>query len=162
MSLRLPDELRLGIEALEPELLAAAQAIGLGVLPKLTELKPGLTDTPAGASAALDALDLDRDGAPDPLSAAAVLAAHQAYVRQRGRADGLSLGALSLARLLVWVQRAAMLGGPSPQIVWVGPESRLPDGLTGTRLVATATITGDGRRRSARAVAIVQAAPASA
>ncbi len=161
MTLRLPDSLRAPIEALEPELLAAAQAIGLGALPKLSELKPGLTDTSAPGTPSLEAIDLPPEGAPDALSAAAVLAAHQAYVRQRGAPDAISLGALSLARLIVWMQRATMLGGGPPQVVWIGPEGRLPDGLTGTRLVATATIEQDGRRRSARAVAIVQAAPDS-
>lgn len=160
MTLRLPEDLRRQIEALEPELLAGAQAIGMGALPKLSELTPGLTADADHAE--LVALALDAEDGVDPLTAAAVLAAHQTYVRHRGSPDAVSLGALSLARLIVWVQRAAMLAGAPPQVVWIGPEARVPDGLVGTRITATATITTAERRRSARAVAIVQpAAPTS-
>ena len=55
MTLGLPDEARQAIEALDPELLAAAQALGLGVLPALTNLAPGLTALdPSRADVALE------------------------------------------------------------------------------------------------------------
>lgn len=81
MTLRLDDALRTQIEALEPELLAAAQAMGLGALAKLTELKPGLTATDGPGDPSLEALGLTAGDDADPgdaVQAAAVLAAHQA------------------------------------------------------------------------------------
>ena len=162
MTLRLDDALRRQIEALEPELLAAAQAMGLGALAKLAELRPGLTTTDGSGPPSLEGLSLSAGDAVDPgdaVQAAAVLAAHQAYVRRRGTPDGLSLGALSLARIIVWMQRASMLAGAAPQVVWMGPEARIPDGLNGTRVVATARVVHDGRRRTARAVAVIQPPP---
>lgn len=158
MPLKLPDEARQAVEALEPELLAAAQALGLGALSGVQSLKPGLTTVEAAAGeAALEVLDLDGEGAADPVSLAAVMAAHEAYVRGRGRPGGVSVGALSLARLIVWAQRAAMLG-TAPDVRWMGPPARAPENVEGMRLTATATVTGGGRRHTAKAVAIVAAA----
>ncbi len=156
MTLGLPDEARQAIEALDPELLAAAQALGLGVLPALTNLAPGLTALdPSRADVALERVELDGEGDPDPVSLAAILAAHTAYVRHRGRTDGVSTGALSLARLIVWAQRAAMIGGTAPDVRWMGPPARAPESVEGMRLTATTVITANGRRHTAKAVAIV-------
>jgi hypothetical protein len=76
-------------------------------------------------SAELVALSLDREQTPDPISLVACLGAHRAYVERRGNPDGVSLGALALARLLVWATRATMIG-PAPEVVWLGPGARRP------------------------------------
>ncbi|HWH15089.1 MAG TPA: hypothetical protein VNT51_10110 [Miltoncostaeaceae bacterium] len=103
----------------------------------------------------LASLALPPEGEPDPVSLAAVLAAHRGYVRGRGTPDGVSLGALAIARLLAWAQRATMLGR-APQVAWVGPEARRPADVPGVALIATATVEAGGARRSARAVALVR------
>lgn len=162
MTLGLPGEARQAIEALDPELLAAAQALGLGVLPALTKLTPGLTSLdPPAADVTLERIELEGEGDPDPVSLAAILSAHTAYVRHRGRAEGISTGALSLARLIVWAQRAAMIGGAAPDVRWMGPPARAPESVEGVRLTATAVVTAGGRRHTAKAIAIV-APPESA
>ena len=128
MALRLSEAQAELVGALEPDLRIAAEAIGFGLRDQLTRLAPGLTRPPEGADAdaVLVDLDLDHDGAPDALSLAAVMAAHRSYVAARGQPEGVSAGALALGRLLVWAQRAAMLG-PPPKVVWVGPATRRPD-----------------------------------
>lgn len=159
MGLRLPDAERAALDALEPDLRAAADAIGLGLRTRLTELRPGLLRPAAGAAgpaeAVLDALELDREGPPDALSLVACLAAHRAYVAARGDADGVSIGALALARLLVWAGRAALLG-PAPRVAWIGPAPRRPEPEAGQfALGARCAVTIDGRSREARAIALV-------
>ena len=91
----------------------------MGLRDQLARLAPGADPRRGGRRGEPDALlvelDLDHEGAPDALCLAACLAAHRAYVAARGRPEGVSAGALALARLLVWAQRAAMLG-PAPRI----------------------------------------------
>jgi hypothetical protein len=156
MGLRLSPEDASALEGLEPELRAAAEAIGLSLGTQLGRLRPGLSKGAAGAApdVLLVSLTLGPEDRPDAVSLAAVAAAHRAYLRARGAPDGASLGALALARLLVWAQRAAMLG-TTPRIAWIGPEPRRPEGVPGTAVTAACTAEVDGARRAARAVAIV-------
>jgi hypothetical protein len=130
----------------------------MGLRDQLTRLAPGLTratEDDEEPDALLLDLDLDREGAPDGLSLAACVAAHRAYVIARGRAGGVSAGALALARLLVWAQRAALLG-PPPRIGWIGPAPRTPDAEGRVRLAARAAVrVGDATRR-AEAVALLE------
>ncbi len=160
MPLGLTDEHQSGIDELSAELRAAAEAIGLGLAGQLTKLHPALARTPDGESvddgaAILGELDLDHEGAPDALTLAACLAAHRAYVRSRGSPDGVSAGALALSRLLVWLQRAAMLG-PAPTLVWIGPAPRCPEPGAGQhRLSARCALRlGDAERRAEAASVI--------
>ena len=115
------------IEALDVEVRVTAEALGASLADRLVELAPSLTrdGDDASPSAQLVALSLDREPDPDPVSLAACLGAHRAYVARRGNPDGLSLGALALARLLVWATRASMIG-PAPEVVWLGPGARRP------------------------------------
>lgn len=158
MALRLSEAQAELVGALEPDLRIAAEAIGFGLRDQLTRLAPGLTRPPEGAEAdaVLVDLDLDHDGAPDALSLAAVMAAHRSYVAARGQPEGVSAGALALGRLLVWAQRAAMLG-PPPKVVWVGPATRRPDDEEGRlALSARSAVTMAGATRRAEAVALIE------
>ena len=158
MALRLSEAQAELVGALEPDLRVAAEAIGFGLRDQLTRLAPGLTRPPEGAEAdaVLVDLDLDHDGAPDALSLAAVMAAHRSYVAARGQPEGVSAGALALGRLLVWAQRAAMLG-PPPKVVWVGPATRRPDDEEGRlALSARSAVTMAGATRRAEAVALIE------
>jgi len=159
MALRLSEAQAQLVGALEPDLRIAAEAIGFGLRDQLTRLAPGLTRPPEGADAdaVLVDLDLDHDGAPDALSLAAVMAAHRSYVAARGQPEGVSAGALALGRLLVWAQRAAMLG-PPPKVVWVGPATRRPEDEGGRlALSARSAVTMAGTTRRAEAVALIEA-----
>jgi hypothetical protein len=161
MALRLPEAQAELVGALEPDLRVAAEALGFGLRDQLTRLAPGLTRAADGADdepdAVLVGLDLDHDGAPDALSLAAVLAAHRSYVTARGRPGAVSTGALALSRLLVWAQRAAMLG-PAPRVVWVGPSARRPEGEEGRiALSARSAVEIAGTTRRAEAVALLEA-----
>jgi hypothetical protein len=162
--LRLSEAQAEQVGALEPDLRMAAEAIGFGLRDQLTRLAPGLTRPPEGAQAdaVLVDLDLDHDGAPDALSLAAVMAAHRSYVAARGQPEGVSAGALALGRLLVWAQRAALLG-PAPKVVWVGPATRRPEDEEGRlALSARSAVTMAGTTRRAEAVALIEAPPAGA
>lgn len=154
MALRLPAGWSAALTALEPEVRSAADAMGMALAPAVDRLRPGMTrlDDPEPL---LEGLPLGPEAEPDPVSLAGVLALHSAYVRRRGAADGVSLGALAIGRLLVWTQRAALLG-PAPHVAWIGPEARRPPGVEGTAIPATATVSAAGARRSARAVALVR------
>ena len=134
----------------------AVEVIGAGLAPQLSQLRPGLARREDGEPDALLAeLDLDREGPPDALSLAGCLAAHHAYVTARGEPGGVSVGALALARLLVWASRAALLGAP-PRIAWIGPPARRPDPAPGQfELGSRCVAEVDGVRREARAVALV-------
>jgi len=154
MGLRLTPEAASRLEALEPELRGAAEAIGLSLATQLDRLRPGLTPREPGEDAVLTSLTLEPEGEADDLSLAACVAAHRAYLRGRGEPEGVSAGALALARLLVWGQRAAMLG-PAPRIAWIGPEARRPEGTAGLAVTAECAIEIGGARRRARAVAVV-------
>ncbi len=160
MALRLPEAQAELVGALEPDLRMAAEAIGVGLRDPLTRLAPGLTrpaeDGDEAAEALLVELDLDHDGAPDAVSLAAVMAAHRTYVAARGRPGAVSTGALALARLLVWAQRAALLG-PPPRVVWVGPAARRPEDAEGRiTLSARSAVTMAGTTRRAEAVALIE------
>jgi len=153
MGLRLQPEAVSALARLDPELRAAAEAIGRSVATQLGRLKPGTTAAPQGA--VLTSVAMAPEGEPDLVSLAAIAAAHHAYVRGRGDAEAVSTGALALARLLVWGQRAAMLG-PAPRITWIGPEPRRPEGTDGVALTAECVIEiPGGTRRRARAVALL-------
>lgn len=159
MGLRLTDAHSERLGALEPEVRAAAEALGVALQPRLGELAPAITRPRQGegdAEAVLSSLDLDHEGEPDPLSLAACVAAHRAYVAARGRPAAVSAGALALARLLVWAQRAAMLG-PAPRIEWLGPSPRRPEGMD-DRLALTArcALEVDGAVRRAEALALIR------
>jgi hypothetical protein len=165
VALRLPEAQAKRVEALEPELRVAAEAIGLSLRDQLTRLAPGLTRPPQGQDAATEAvlvdLDLDHDGAPDAVSLVAIVAAHRSYVSARGRPDAVSAGALALGRILVWAQRAALLG-PAPRVVWVGPAARRPDDAEGRlALSARCAVEIAGTTRRAEAVALIEPPAAS-
>jgi hypothetical protein len=144
--------------AVEPELRVAAEAIGVALRDQLVRLAPGLTRPPEGGGAVeatLVDLDLDHEGAPDGLSLVACVAAHRAYVAARKQPEGVSAGALALARLLVWGQRAAMLG-PAPRIAWLGPAARAPRPEAGqVTLAARCALSVGGSSRRAEAVAVI-------
>jgi hypothetical protein len=160
VALRLTAEREREIDALDPDLRAGAGAIGIAVRSELVRMRPALARLSGGGEGDPDgelvSLDLDREGEPDPVSLVAVLAAHRAYVTERGHPHGVSLGALAIGRLLVWSARAAMLG-PAPRIIWMGPPSRAPEPAGGqVVLTATARATVEGKDRRAGAVAVVQ------
>ncbi|MGE0028655.1 MAG: hypothetical protein AB7O78_16480 [Thermoleophilia bacterium] len=163
MGLRLDAAHQELIAGVEPELRVAAEALGMGLRDQLTQLAPGLTRATEGdeePDALLVTLDIDHEGAPDALSLAACVAAHRAYVIARGRPGGVSAGALALARLLVWAQRAALLGRP-PTIGWIGPAPRTPEAEGPVALAARAAVRiGDATRR-AEAVALLEPPPAA-
>lgn len=159
MALRLGDDHSELTRAVEPELRVAAEALGMGLRAELTRLHPALTRPPEGADADATAtvvmLDLDHEGGPDPLSLIACMAAHRAYVIARGEPDGASVGALALARLLVWAQRAAMLG-PAPRIAWIGPAPRRPEPEGRLTLAARCGVEMAGVVRRAEAAALIE------
>lgn len=161
MGLRLDDAHSELVGAVEPELRVAAEAIGMGLRGELGRLAPGLTRPPETAEddahATLLSLDLDHEGEPDGLSLVACIAAHRAYVISRGAPEGVSAGALALARLLVWSQRAALLG-TAPSISWIGPAPRRPQD-TGGNLILSARCSLDLRGATRRAEAVALIAP---
>ena len=166
MTLRLSDEQSAVLGGLDPELKVAAEAIGVGLRPQLTQLAPALSKAlesgDAGEpDATLQSLDLDHEGDADALCLAACVAAHRSYVTGRGRPGGTSTGALAIARILVWAHRAAMLGRP-PTIAWIGPAPRLPEaGPDQAVLRARCTVSIGGVTRRAEAAAIISAPTAA-
>lgn len=157
MSLHLAPALREALDATDPELRGVAQALGLGVAGRLGSLRPALTRGEGGAPmprVEILAIDLAHEGAPDGLTLAACEAAHQSYVASRGEPAATSLGALAIARLLIWAQRAALLGR-TPDVLWIGPSARRPQDLEGIEISASCTGSVDGTRRSAAAIAVV-------
>jgi hypothetical protein len=158
MSLQLAPALREALEATDPELRGVAQALGLGAAGRLGSLRPALTRGEGGsATPAVEilAIELTHEGAPDGLTLAACEAAHQSYVSARGEPNATSLGALAIARLLIWAQRAALLGR-TPEVLWIGPSARRPPDLEGIDITASCTGSVDGTRRSAAAIAVVR------
>lgn len=158
MGLRLSDAQSATLAGLSPELRVAAEALGSGLSAQLIELGPSLTRT-LGDDAMLDRLAIvDREPEPDGLSLAACVSAHRAYLARRGETEGLSAGALAIARLLIWAARAAMIG-PAPQVAWIGPAPRCPDPTGGQhRIDSECRLTGGDRSAQARAAALVVAA----
>ena len=129
----------------------------MGLRGELVRLAPALTRPPEGGGAAeatLASLDLDHEGEPEALSLVACVAAHRAYVTARGDAEGVSAGALALARLMVWAQRAAMLG-PAPRIEWIGPAPRRPEPGERVTLSARCALDIAGVTRRAEAIALI-------
>jgi hypothetical protein len=164
MSLRFAPALQGTLEEIDPDLRGAAHAIGLGLGAQLGRLRPALSqgaDPTTAPDVEVTSLTLAAEGEPDGLSLAAIRAAHQAYVSARGAPDGASLGALAIGRLLVWAQRAALLG-TTPTIVWIGPEQRRPPDATGIEIHAACVGLVDGSRRTARALALIQPTPRGA
>ncbi|MEW6582959.1 MAG: hypothetical protein AB1416_09380, partial [Actinomycetota bacterium] len=156
--LRLPPGLQADLDALDPELRAAARAIGAGLRAELSRMRPALSRGDGGSDvdAELVSLDLEHEGGADAVSLSACLAAHRAYVTERGHPDGVSLGALAIARLLVWGTRASLLGA-APRVRWIGPPGRRPDLADDqVALSATAVASVGGVERRAGAVAVVQ------
>ncbi len=161
MSLRFAPALQETLEELDPDLRGAALAIGTALGGQLGRLRPALSqgaDPATAPDVEVISLALDADGEPDGVSLAAIRAAHQAYVSARGAPDATSLGALAIARLLVWAQRAALLGA-TPAISWIGPEQRRPADATGIEIHAACVGLVDGTRRTAKALALVRATP---
>jgi len=163
VTLRVGPEQEAGLQGLEPELRSFADAIGGTLGPELLRRAPGLARVGEGESgdpdALLVALELDREPEPDAVTLSACLAAHRAYVGGRGRPEAVSLGALALARLLIWASRAALLG-PAPAVSWIGPPSRRPEPEAGQLILEARCVCEiAGRRREARAVALVGPPP---
>ncbi len=157
MGLSLDDAGAARVAEIDAELRGAAEAIGLAVAIQLDRLRPALMAAqPDEPSAVLVGLTLERDGEPDGITLAACLAAHQAYVARRRRRNAVSAGALALSRVLVWGQRAALLG-PSPEMLWLGPPTRRPEEHSGAIEVrATCVLQINGNRREARALGLVR------
>ena len=157
MSLQLAPALREVLDATDPDLRAAAQAIGFAVGAQLGPLRPALTRAGEQSVPAVEivSLDLVPDGPPDGLTLVACEAAHDAYVRARGAPAATSLGALAIARLLVWGQRAAILGR-APTILWIGPVQRRPEGLEGIEIHSACAGLVAGVKRTAKALAVIQ------
>lgn len=159
MSLRLAPALQETLEAIDPELRGPAHAIGMGLGKQVGPLRPALTlgiDPTVPPEVEVISLELAPEGEPDAISLAACQAAHQTYVTSRGAPASASLGALAIARLLVWAQRAALLGA-TPQITWIGPPQRRPPDAAGIEIRASCVALVDGTRRTATAIALVRA-----
>ncbi len=163
MALEVTSELGGPLRELDVELRLAAEAIGAAAVPTLLELRPRVAE-PEDGVATLSSLHLDGEGDPDGLMLAACLAAHGAYVARRGQPDGVSTGALAIARLLVWAQRAAVIGRPL-HVEWIGPPARAPKAEDGThRVLARCALSHgpEGAVRRAEAIALVRERPAAA
>lgn len=160
MSLRLEKDLQDQLDKLDPDLHAAAGAIGSAIGAELARIRPALVrgsiDEGYEPEAVVLGLQLDREGSADAIALAAVLTAHRVYVESRGHPEGISLGALPLAHLLFWASRASVIG-PTPRIDWIGPEARRPNPANHQfDLEAACAAEVDGQRREARAVALVR------
>jgi len=144
---------------LDPDLRAGAQAIGLSVAARLRDLAPALRpadDSRTEPTFVIDTLDLEPDDPADALTLVACLGAHDAYALGRGRPGAVSAGALALARVLVWAARAEMLGG-RPDVRWIGPPARMPDGVEGQVITASVVLTrGDTRARASAAMVVAR------
>lgn len=161
MSLRFAPALQETLEDLDPDLRGAAHAIGVGLGAQLGRLRPAMSqgaDPAAVPDVEVVSLELASEGEPDALSFAAIRAAHHAYVSARGAPDGASLGAFAIARLLVWAQRAALLGA-TPTITWIGPVQRRPAEASGIEIHASCVGVVDGTQRTAKALAVIDPAP---
>lgn len=160
MSLRLTDALQEKLDVLEPDLRAAASAIGSAIGAELARIRPALMRGSVEEGYEPDAvvlgMQLEREGLADAVALAACLTAHRVYVESRGHPEGISLGALPLAHLLFWASRASVLG-PTPRIDWIGPVARRPDPANHQfDLEAVCAAEVDGQPREARAAALVR------
>ena len=147
------------VQYLDPDLRAGAQVIGFSVAARLRDLAPALRpadDSGTEATFVIDTLDLEPVDPADALTLVACLGAHDAYAVGRGRPGAVSAGALALARVLVWATRAEMLGG-RPDVRWIGPPARMPDGLEGQVITANVVLTcGDTRARASAAMVVAR------
>jgi hypothetical protein len=160
VSLRPGPAVRERLDDLDPDLRAAAGAIGAAIGAELARIRPamvrGSDDEGYEPEGVLLGLELAREGPADAVALSACLTAHRVYVEARGHPEAVSLGALPLAHLLFWASRASVLG-PSPRIDWIGPASRRPEAAAHQlALEAACAAEVDGRPREARAVALVR------
>jgi hypothetical protein len=158
MSLHFAPALQEALDDLDGELRAPAQAVGIALAAQLARLRPAVTHArDAGDHPDIEvvSLDLEHDGAPDGLSLAACEVAHHSYMTSRGAPEDTSLGALAIARVLIWVQRAAVLGTPA-EILWIGPPQRRPADVEGIEITAACVASVGGVRRTAKALAVVR------
>lgn len=142
---------------LDPDLAAGSQAIGMAVSARLRELAPALRPATEGGGEPrflIEELALDPADPADALTVAACISAHDGYVAARGRPGAVSPGALALARVLVWATRAEMLGA-RPEVRWIGPPARMPEGLQGQVVTASVVLECEGTRARAQAVVVV-------
>ena len=144
---------------LDADLRSGAHAIGLAVASRLRDLAPSLRPARGDGGEptfVLEALELDPDDPADALTLVACIGAHDAYATARGRAGAVSPGGLALARVLVWATRAEMLG-TRPDVRWVGPPARMPEGLEGQVITATVVLAdGDTRARASAAMVVTR------
>lgn len=160
MTLRLAEDLQQELDDLDPDLRAAASAIGSAIGAELARIRPALirgsVDEGYEPEAVVLGMQLEREGLTDAVALAACLTAHRVYVESRGHPEAVSLGALPLAHLLFWASRASVLG-PTPRIDWIGPVARKPDAANHQfDLEAACAAEVDGHRREARAAALVR------
>lgn len=160
MSLRPSPDVQERLDELDPDLRAAAGAIGAAIGAELARIRPamvrGSQDEGYEPEGVLLGLELEREGVADAVALSAVLTAHRVYVESRKHPEAVSLGALPLAHLLFWASRASVLG-PSPRIDWIGPASRRPSPAAHQFPLEAACIAAvDGHQREARAVALVR------
>jgi len=158
MGLGVSDSDARAISELEPEMRVTAEALGAGMADRLVELAPSLTKDGDNSrpKAEMITLALDREETPDPLSLLACLGAHRAYVSRRGDPEAVSLGALALARLLVWAARATLIG-KGPDLIWLGPSARRPEPGIGQHVIAArARARFSSGMREAKAEALVR------
>lgn len=158
--MRLERDVQDQLDSLDPDLRAAAGAIGSAIGAELVRIRPALmrgsVDEGYEPEAVILGLQLEREGVTDAVAVAAVLTAHRVYVESRGHPEGISLGALPLAHLLFWASRASVLG-PTPRIDWIGPVAQRPEPTNHQfDIEAACSAEVDGQRREARAVAIVR------
>ena len=143
----------------DPDVQSGAQAIGFAVAARLRELAPALRPADDGVEPTFEVVQIDLVPADpaDEVTLAACLSAHDAYAAGRGRPGGVSPGALALARVLVWATRAEMLGA-RPDVRWIGPPARMPEGIEGHVVTASVVLkSGEVRARASAAVVVAQA-----
>ncbi len=143
---------------LDSDLQSGARAIGVAVAPRLRDMTPAIRPAADGGvepEFLLESMTLDPEDPADPVTMVACLSAHDAYVAARKRPGAVSPGALALARILVWATRAEMLGA-HPQILWLGPPSRLPDDIHGYVVRASVRLTSGATTARAEAVAVIR------
>ena len=98
MSLRPSPGVQDQLDDLDPDLRAAAGAIGAAIGAELARIRPALvrgsTDDDYEPEAVLLGLELEREGLADAVALSACLTAHRVYVESRGHPEAVSLGAL--------------------------------------------------------------------
>jgi len=147
------------VQHLDPDLRAGAQAIAFAVATRLRDLAPAIRpvdESGAEPTFVIDAIGLVPEDPPDAITLVACLGAHDAYATGRGRPGAVSPGALALARVLVWATRAEMLGA-QPDVRWIGPPARMPEGLDGQVITASVELnSGETRARASAAMVVAR------